>query len=337
MTQWFGELSVKVLSRNDSVTWRAPSKSTGQEWLSDLVSSKEQYWAGLTEWLSVIVISRNDSLTWSAFSNSTRQEWLSDMMSSQSQRWAGMTQTLQSLPNGMEDRSSIPRTSNDFSKISIFWDVTSRWWLNAFCHFEGTCCSHLEVITVHGPPNRRDPLLSDAMSHPKRPESLWKYENSPTQAVCYMRPLPPGKKTPRRETDLAHPSVSMNENAWSYTFTSPHVFMVWRSLNTNTNTVAKALRWIACAVLFVVWLLGAVTRKTQDTISYHQQVHKDNGHLYRAGYQNGSTEEPRGLTTEQMPSRSPMHWKAWPWRRRHYVPPKKHPLTLHSSRTNWFI
>jgi len=176
-----------------------------------------------------------------------------------------MTQTLQSLPNGMEDRSSIPRTSNDFSKISILWDVTSRWWLNAFCHFERTRCSHLEVITVHGPSNRRDPLLSDATSYPKKPESLWKYENSSTQPVCYMRPLPPGIKTPRRENDPAHPSMSLTENAWSYTFISPHGFTVWRSLNTNTNTGAKALRWIVCAVLFVVWLLAAASRKTQDT------------------------------------------------------------------------
>jgi len=134
MTQWLGELSEIVSSRTESVTWWLPSKSTKQEWLIDLVSSQELYWAGLTQWLSVIVTGRNDWMTWSAFSNSTRQEWLSDLISSQSQRWAGMTRTLQSLPNGMVDRSSVPRTLNDFSKISILWDVTSRWWLNAFCH-----------------------------------------------------------------------------------------------------------------------------------------------------------------------------------------------------------
>lgn len=83
-----------------------------------------------------------------------------------------------------------------------------------------------------------------------------------------MQALPPGTKTPRRGTDPAHPSMSLTENAWSYTVTFPNGFMVWRSLNTNTNTVAKALRRIVCAVLFVVWKLPAASRKTQDIILY---------------------------------------------------------------------
>ena len=77
----------------------------------------------MTQWLgqlSVIALSMNDSATWWTLSHSAEREWL--------------------VPNGLEDRSSISRTSDDFSKISILWDVTSRWWLNAFCHFEGTCC-----------------------------------------------------------------------------------------------------------------------------------------------------------------------------------------------------
>jgi len=40
MTQCIGELSVKVLNRNDSVTWWTLSNSIEQEWLSDLVSSQ---------------------------------------------------------------------------------------------------------------------------------------------------------------------------------------------------------------------------------------------------------------------------------------------------------
>ena len=256
------------------------------------------------------------------------QEWLSDLISFQSQCWAGMTRTLQSLPNVMEYRSSIPRRSNDFSKTSILWDVTSRWWLNASCNFEGTCRIHLEVITVHGPSSRRDPLLRQRHI----PKDLNPCEDlkmcPPNQhAICGHF----AQEQRRRGVKLTWPChwLRMRGAIPSFLHKALWCGVNWKRTPILEQRPFAELCMQSCYSQLPVerhkTLFFAISKSTITVATCAGQAIKTVAQQNHLGWIPNSCHHAVPVL------------ESLTLRRRHYAPPKQHPWTLHSSRINWFI
>jgi hypothetical protein len=77
----------------------------------------------------------------------------------------------------------------------------------------------------------------------------------------------PGIKQPEREADYSRPSSAEVKNAWSYTSTTPHVFMAWWVIKHRVSFTFALLS--LCASRFPMAFMILLLNKSAGNLTFY--------------------------------------------------------------------